>query len=133
MGSVNGTCEACLESMGGRGRKYHRECAKVVNLIKINGRYLGGCFGGPKYRRETATFEWFLRKLAETGNICPVCRWEFSANRDGTPCIDHEPGTGKLRGVICYACNSRLTKSGDENLNRIPGARAYLSLPEPRK
>jgi hypothetical protein len=34
---------------------------------------------------------------------CEICEHEM-----GTPCVDHDHKTGKVRGVLCRECNSAL-------------------------
>lgn len=51
------------------------------------------------------------------GNVCYVCRCpETRKNKDGTIsplAIDHDHGTGKVRKLLCSACNIALGKARD--------------------
>ena len=52
---------------------------------------------------------------------CVLCLREFSS----TPHIDHDHETGKVRGLLCYPCNSGLGQFEDD-IDRLKRAIKYL-------
>lgn len=69
--------------------------------------------------------------LAAQDGRCPIChrRFEEITYRNGATKsvwhVDHDHATGKVRGVLCFLCNSGLGKFGD-NVDRLLDAAAYL-------
>jgi hypothetical protein len=53
--------------------------------------------------------------------LCPICRRPLSKNAH----VDHEHGTGDVRGLLCFTCNSGLGNFGDD-VERLERAAAYL-------
>lgn len=43
--------------------------------------------------------------LKRQGNECPICGLPLGARTRKTPALDHDHGTGYLRGVLCLNCN----------------------------
>ena len=58
------------------------------------------------------TYEEFIQKCNEQGDVCKICKSpETRKSRYGGICrlhVDHEHTTGKVRGLLCHACNSGL-------------------------
>lgn len=50
--------------------------------------------------------EWerYEQMLLEQDNACLICRRPF----EKTPHVDHDHTTGKVRGLLCYSCNTKL-------------------------
>ncbi len=42
--------------------------------------------------------------LEKQDNKCVICHVDFT----NTPCIDHNHTTGKVRGLLCVTCNTRV-------------------------
>ena len=59
--------------------------------------------------------------LEQQSNCCAVCQREF----DRTPHIDHDHETGRVRGLLCYPCNSGLGQFQDDT-EVLKKAIAYL-------
>lgn len=43
--------------------------------------------------------------LKRQGNVCPICGLQLGARTRKTPALDHDHGTGYIRGVLCLNCN----------------------------
>lgn len=63
--------------------------------------------------------------MASNGGRCWICGMTESTGRSTELGVDHCHSTGKVRGVLCFACNTSIGKLGDtvEGLRR---ALAYL-------
>lgn len=55
----------------------------------------------------------YKRMLAAQDRACAICRRPF-ATMKRRPAIDHCHSTGKIRGLLCMACNTTLGKYGDD-------------------
>lgn len=51
------------------------------------------------------TSEQYDAMLAAQGGVCAICKSEPKKNRLH---VDHDHDTGRVRGLLCVACNSRL-------------------------
>lgn len=74
-----------------------------------------------KYGLSSADVE--ARILAQHG-LCAVCNEPPPAEKP-TLHVDHDHTTGKVRGMLCYACNLSIGKMGDSAL-RLRAAADYL-------
>jgi hypothetical protein len=54
--------------------------------------------------------EQFDQIFIEQNNACAICNKDLT---DKKPHIDHDHSTGKVRGVLCFACNSGLGQFQD--------------------
>jgi hypothetical protein len=69
----------------------------------------------------------YERMLAEQGNVCAICGLEDTAlTRNGTPRlrVDHNHHTGRIRGLLCHLCNTRVGTIEAHEL--VAKANAYL-------
>jgi hypothetical protein len=72
------------------------------------------------------TVEEYDRMFAEQGRCCAICGGTKSfAKRDGHFHVDHCHKTGKIRGILCQACNVTLGKM-DERPDLLRLAADYL-------
>lgn len=46
--------------------------------------------------------------LDEQGGVCGVCKKSHWGGRHGTPHVDHDHKTGRVRGILCQKCNIAL-------------------------
>lgn len=70
---------------------------------------------------------------AEQGNVCAICKQpEKSRHQNGTTkalAVDHNNKTGKVRGLLCYPCNTGIGKL-KEDLTIFINAIEYLKKTE---
>ena len=59
---------------------------------------------------------------AECGGKCNIC-----SKPEDTLCVDHCHKTGKIRGLLCFDCNTGLGKLGDD-VQSIQRAIDYLNV-----
>jgi len=52
--------------------------------------------------------------LKEQGGVCAICGDELRDSRGYSPHIDHDHVTGKIRGILCFNCNSGLGQFKDD-------------------
>lgn len=50
--------------------------------------------------------------LKDQGYLCKICSKPVHYN-NRTGCVDHNHQSGKVRGILCYTCNSALGKFKD--------------------
>jgi hypothetical protein len=95
----------------------------------------------PKYERN----RWYLRKygitaedydcmLAEQGNVCAICGTDETAFAHHTGekkrlSVDHNHATGRVRGLLCFRCNSTIGRLNEEPA-LLDKMQAYLSRHE---
>lgn len=72
------------------------------------------------------TTEDYDRKLAEQGGVCAICGTDDTSPWDWF-CIDHDHATGKVRGLLCRACNTSIGQVSDDP-ERLRKAAAYLEF-----
>jgi len=72
------------------------------------------------YGIDEATYEALLRSQ---GGVCAICRQPESQPQP--LCVDHDHATGRVRGLLCSACNAGLGHYGDDP-NRLRAAATYL-------
>lgn len=76
------------------------------------------------------TLEDYDDLLAQQGGLCRICgrtEREISLNGNLKPlCVDHDHCSGKVRGLLCHACNKGLG-SFEDDVSRLRAAADYLS------
>jgi hypothetical protein len=74
------------------------------------------------------TWEQQQAMLAAQGQVCAICHKPEVVERNGKRkalAVDHDHATGKVRGMICSACNQGLGRFQD-NVDLLRNAVAYL-------
>lgn len=64
-------------------------------------------------RKYGMTVEQYDKLLAEQGGVCALCGEPETSTFRGTVkmlAVDHDHGTGLVRGLLCYRCNTDLGK-----------------------
>lgn len=72
------------------------------------------------------TAEQYDALLERQGGRCAICR-----NRPGKKrlAVDHDHGTGEVRGLLCGSCNHDLLGSAWDSLAKVTAAWHYLNTP----
>lgn len=122
-------CKPCRNAYYGRYRKLHRERRKAWNdvyrvenslslyVARVN-RLLG----------TTLTAEDYEAKLAEQGGACAICRCPETNKFRGKVrrlAFDHCHASGRIRDLICAACNRAIGLMRDSP-DRLRAAADYL-------
>jgi hypothetical protein len=72
---------------------------------------------GRTYRRRTGSslstkelLRHYGRCVRDQDGKCAICECDDPGTRRATECwpLDHDPNTGKLRGLLCHRCNTKL-------------------------
>lgn len=78
---------------------------------------------------DTFTLPMFKQMEKEQNNLCAICfREERAHHQSGTLkklAVDHDHMTGKIRGLLCSACNTAIGKLRD-NVEVLKSAINYL-------
>lgn len=105
-----------------RGRSLHcRKCkekdeeSSKADLDKARDNMLRASYG--------ITLEIYNEMLRSQEGVCAICRGR--QQKDKALCVDHCHKTGKVRGLLCNACNSMLGFAKDKRA-RLRAAAAYL-------
>jgi len=88
-----------------------------------------------RYRKYGVTPEQYATMLQQQGYVCAVCgRPETnSTGKGGTRslAVDHDHDTGKVRALLCHACNTALGKFGPAQLRRLADYAELHGIGEP--
>ncbi len=92
-GETDGLDSKCSDCRTGDGRKYYQKYRlKILRRSR-----------SARYRMTEAQVD---AMLVRQDNQCAVCRIAFTTPRSW--CIDHDHGTGKVRGLLCNSCNTAI-------------------------
>ena len=75
-------------------------------------------------RRFNITVEDYNTMFLEQGGCCAICK-KHQSNFKRSLHIDHDHSTGKVRGLLCFACNSAIGKF-EESEEIINNSLEYL-------
>lgn len=79
-------------------------------------------------RRRKITLEHYQDLIAQQNNKCAICNREETRMHNGKVtrlCIDHCHDSGKVRGLLCHACNTAIGKFEDR-IDLLNNAILYL-------
>jgi len=71
------------------------------------------------------TQEGYEALLSNQGNVCAICGTDTPGGMHDTWHIDHDHTAGKVRGLLCWLCNSGLGKFKD-SARQLRKAACYL-------
>lgn len=77
-------------------------------------------------KRRGVTPEMYEAMLVAQGGRCAVCGASEDETRYGVLCVDHDHGTGAVRGLLCEPCNQSLGLLR-EDPSRIQALADYLT------
>ena len=98
----SGVCPTCLK---GSPVKNCSECSICRDVGRARNRL-----------RETgATPEWFKKTFLLQDGLCKICYTKLALTGFDTV-VDHDHTTGKLRGILCRACNTGLGHFRDSSV-----------------
>jgi hypothetical protein len=106
-------CEVCgadlPATMRGDARFCSQNCKNRVQVLRT---------------RYGLTLDDYKTMLAAQGGVCAICR-EPSTSAWGSLHVDHDHDTGRVRGLLCEACNVGLGNFKDDPA-RLRAAAVYL-------
>jgi hypothetical protein len=79
-------------------------------------------------RKYGITLEDYEAKLVEQGGVCGICGRE--PRPDISLHVDHDHGSGALRGLLCFRCNQAIGSLGEDPY-LLDAAAAYLRDHDP--
>lgn len=77
-----------------------------------------------RYRNYGITEPEYAALLEKQDHRCGVC----CQPSETALCVDHDHGTGRVRGLLCHKCNTMIGLAGDDTA-RLRAAIAYLIDP----
>jgi hypothetical protein len=90
---------------------------REANLLAIR--------AGDLRRKHGITVAEYERLLASQNGVCAVCRQPSRARNRPNLYVDHNHGTGAIRGLLCSNCNLLLGHA-DDDPQRLEAAARYL-------
>lgn len=100
--AIRHKCKTCMNT--GRSKEYHRD-------YQLKKRY-------------NIALKDYDKKLIEQNSCCAICKTPVS-KLNGNLHVDHCHDTNKVRGLLCYTCNTGIGLFKD-NLDYLRGALKYL-------
>lgn len=91
---VNRQCKACANKINREWRDRNRETFQLQQRNHAHRRRL---------RRHGLTPDDYDAMVRAQGGRCAICNEPLHPD-----CLDHDHQTGKVRGLLCNACNTRL-------------------------
>lgn len=94
-------------SVGSRNPEYYREHRKA---------YKTDYKDSDLQRRFGISLYDYGQMLLKQEGTCAICKGTYAGHRNGEPkalAVDHDHATGKVRGLLCEACNQGLGKFQD--------------------
>ena len=121
-------CSDCNHSLEGNTKDHDVSIEILENSIKYLNKLdtIYRHYVSWKYRK--CNEQSYKNLINNCNNKCEICYLEFAnKNKNTTPCIDHNPNTGMIRGILCDRCNIRLGNSRD-NIDIIRSCIDYLNM-----
>jgi len=109
-----GHCAACERT---RSRGYQR-AKRFADPLHGRAAHLRTLYG--------LSLAQFDALLAAQGGRCAICGGVDPGGK-GVWHVDHDHGSGAVRGLLCHGCNAGIGSLGDDP-DRLPAAAAYLLM-----
>jgi len=119
-------CEVCgLQTRSHSMSRHKRRCGTLceVELCEQDHHMKGYCrhhFKLSQYAKSFGiTSEEMFSVFAHSNGKCEICKTKLvphglaAETRKNVACIDHDHDTGKIRGILCFRCNSGLGHFSD--------------------
>lgn len=106
-------CRACFSKLG---NEWQRANPGRSATHKRNHSYL---------KRYGVTDEEVQGMVAAQDGRCGICQRSVAGEDGLTPHVDHDHETGRVRGVLCFSCNSGMGLFADD-IERLRSAISYL-------
>lgn len=106
-------------------------CTTAIPTFYMNGARCKACASSRRHEASVASTYGlapgdYERLLALQQGRCAICRRRPRAKRLA---VDHNHGTGKVRGLLCEPCNRRVLGGGHDSLQILRNAVYYLEHP----
>lgn len=122
-----GVCVYCRTILTG-GTKLTRYCSETCRDKKRQASNSKFQFRWRILKHYGLSIEKYEEMLAKQNNCCAICKTtEPGGNSTGKWNIDHDHKTGKVRGLLCGACNRGIGMFKD-NPDLLESARNYLQF-----
>lgn len=72
------------------------------------------------------TLEEYNKKLIDQENVCEICKELNTHSKHGVLAVDHCHYTNKIRGLLCYKCNTAIGCFND-NIEILKNAIKYIT------
>lgn len=108
-------CATCSKPLEGRTRKYCDAVCRNANRPRYDD-------PGRRWRGYGLSDDDFKHMEQRANGHCELCGRRFTK----TPHIDHDHRTGRVRGLLCSACNTGLGRF-DDDPERLRAAIQYLT------
>lgn len=92
-------CTKCLNAV--HMERYHANPEPYKKMMRLR-----------QLRQFGLDHESYAALLADQGSRCAICRTDVPGGRGGFH-VDHDHNTNKVRGLLCWLCNTNLGRIGD--------------------
>lgn len=111
---ARGLCNVCYNKFLYKTSEKHRkrvlkQSSATYYRRKENGTYYTG-MRRDRLRRYGLTIEQYSVLLQKQNGVCAICGQTESTKTKANLAVDHEHGTGKVRGLLCMMCNTGIGK-----------------------
>lgn len=107
----------CKKCWSKKGNKWQRANRKASNRSKRDHHFR---------KHYGITYADSDAMLAAQGFCCAICRTRIDTERPKAKHVDHDHKTGRVRGILCFQCNSGLGSFKDD-IARLAAAIEYLA------
>jgi hypothetical protein len=112
------------DKKNGKRRNTCKDCQNIVNATMPNAILTRR---NTILRREFGiTHKEYIQILKLQNGVCAICKTKPIVGKN--LCIDHCHETGKIRGLLCFNCNTGLGHFKD-NMNLLTSAQNYITTP----